>query len=141
MALTEQQILQLVKITVKDTLSELSRKTKKKMLERFDLEVSSDNPKNRWDKLKQEKTTYRRDNNAVGNPILNVTGQLRNSIDVVVENNGLKVKGKKIGNKGFDATQILNASRPFLELPEDTEKLFYKMYEKHLIKNYNKLFK
>jgi hypothetical protein len=140
MALTEQQILQLVKVTVKDTLSELSKKTKKRMLERFDLEVSSDT-KDGWDKLKQEKTTYRRDNNAIGNPILNVTGKLRNSIDVVVENNGIKVKGKKIGNKGFDATQILNASRPFLELPEDTKDLFYKIYEKHLIKNYNKLFK
>ena len=36
------------------------------MLERFDLEVSSDT-KDGWDKLKQEKTTYRRDNNAIGN--------------------------------------------------------------------------
>ena len=139
--MTEQQILQLVRLTLRDALPELAKITKEKMLKRFDSEVSSNNPKNRWQKLKQQKTTYRKKHNAVNNPILNVTGELRNSIDVIVKNNGIKVKGQKIGNKGFDVTQLLNNSRPFLELPEGTEDLFYKLYEKHLIKNYNKLFK
>ena len=128
-------IAKISKDTLATTRKLYAKEIKKTILERFDKQKSSKDGTSSWKKLETKSDYYKFRRKPKDAPLLNVSGELRGSIDVIVTSTGTETIAKKIGAKGKEVSDDINSIRPFLEYPVDSKARWLKIFETELRKN------
>ena len=132
-------IAKISKDTMDKTRKLYAKEIKKTILERFDKQMSSKDGTSSWKKLETKSDYYKFRRKPKDAPLLNVSGDLRSSIDVIVTSTGTETIAKKIGDgkwsKGKEVSSFINKIRPFLEYPVDSKARWLKIFETELRKN------
>ena len=132
-------IAKISKDTMDKTRKLYAKEIKKTILERFDKQKSSIDGASSWQELNKQSAYYKYRRKPKDAPLLNVSGDLRSSIDVIVTSTGTETIAKKIGDgkwsKGKEVSSFINKIRPFLEYPVDSKARWLKIFETELRKN------
>ena len=128
-------IAKISKDTMDKTRKLYAKEIKKIILERFDKQKSSIDGTSSWQELNKQSDYYKFRRKPKDAPLLNVSGDLRSSIDVIVTSTGTETIANKIGAKGKEVSDDINSIRPFLEYPVDSKARWLKIFETELRKN------
>ena len=128
-------IAKISKDTMDKTRKLYAKEIKKTILERFDKQKSSIDGASSWQELNKQSAYYKFRRKPKDAPLLNVSGDLRSSIDVIVTSTGTETIANKIGAKGKEVSGDINSIRPFLEYPVDSKATWLKIFEIELRKN------
>ena len=128
-------IAKISKDTMDKTRKLYAKEIKKTILERFDKQKSSIDGASSWQELNKQSAYYKFRRKPKDAPLLNVSGDLRASIDVIVTSTGTETIANKIGAKGKEVSGDINSIRPFLEYPVDSKARWLKIFEIELRKN------
>ena len=128
-------IAKISKDTMDKTRKLYAKEIKKIILERFDKQKSSIDGTSSWQELNKQSAYYKYRRKPKDAPLLNVSGDLRASIDVIVTSTGTETIANKIGAKGREVSGDINSIRPFLEYPVDSKARWLKIFETELRKN------